>query len=117
MIIPVYKLKHALDVVAPSVGGKKAVLPNTANVLIQDGRVMATNLEIAISVELPEAEGEAICMPYSTIANILQFISGTENLNISVDGPVKEEASEDGLKITNTARPRRKTRRQSSPVS
>ena len=41
MIIPVYKLKHALDVVAPAVAGRKATLPITANVLVQNGQAMA----------------------------------------------------------------------------
>ena len=85
MQIPCYKLKHALELVEPAIA-RKPTLPITQNFLIQDGRVMATNLEMAIAADLPEAKGESLCLPYGVVSKFIQYIPNTDILEISIDG-------------------------------
>ncbi len=85
MQIYCYKLKHALELVEPAVA-RKVTLPITQNFLIQNGRVMTTNLEMAISADLPEAQGESLCLPHGVVSNFIQYIPNTDILDITMDG-------------------------------
>ena len=85
MLIPCYKLKHSLDLVEPAVA-RKATLPITQNFLIQNGRVMATNLDMAIAADLPEAKGATLCLPHGVVSRFIQYVPNTDILDIAVDG-------------------------------
>ena len=85
MNIPVHRLKHALALVDCAVA-RKATLPITQNVLFQGGKLVATNLEIAVSADLPEAAGFHHTLPYKPLVDILRHIPNTEVAAIERDG-------------------------------
>ena len=87
MLVTCHKLKHALELVEPAIPKGKVSLPITANFPIQGGRMMATDLEIAISAALPEATGRAaMCLPFALVKRFLQHIPDTEMLDMTVKG-------------------------------
>jgi len=88
MLVTSHKLKHALELIEPAIPRGKISMPITANFLMQGSRVSATNLEIAISAELPEATTgrTAICLPHALVKRFLQHVPDTEMLDITVRG-------------------------------
>jgi DNA polymerase III sliding clamp (beta) subunit (PCNA family) len=83
MQIRVERLREALDLLKPAVSGKKAALPITQNVLLKDGSMMATNLEIWVTLDMPEAE-EACLIPHKAVSELLKHVPGSELLTITV---------------------------------
>jgi DNA polymerase-3 subunit beta len=88
MKVQVSRFRQALKVVKPAVAGLKTTLPVTRNVLVQDGRLHATNLELAISVPLPELAGEPFTFPARQMEEILAHLPGYETLVLSVSNHV-----------------------------
>ena len=87
MLVTSHKLKHALDLIEPAIPRGRVSMPITSNFLMQGGRLVATNLEIAISAELPEVTGRAaMCLPFALVKRFLQHVSDTEVLDITVKG-------------------------------
>jgi DNA polymerase-3 subunit beta len=82
MQVQVEKFRQALKVVKPAVA-RKATLPVTQNVLVQDGRLHATNLELYISVPLPELD-EPFTFPARQMEETLAHLPGYETLVVSV---------------------------------
>ena len=85
MKIPVHRLKHALELVEPAVA-RKATLPITQNVLFQEGKLVATNLELAVAADMPEAAGFRHTLPYKLLVDVLRHIPNTEIASIERDG-------------------------------
>jgi len=65
MQIRVDKLRQNLDLLKPVVP-KKATLPVITHVLVKDGQIAATDLETAVSLRVPEAQGEFL-LPYHSV--------------------------------------------------
>jgi len=84
MQIKVRKLREALELLGPVVP-KKATLPVLTNVLLKDGKAMATDLEIAVALELPEAEGQCV-LPYRPVADLLKRVPGAGTLTLEQEG-------------------------------
>lgn len=84
MKIQVSRLRNALELVEPAVP-KRATLPVLSNVRLGQGRVVATDLEVAIMVSLPEAE-EDLCLPYRGAGDFLKAIPGIADAILSVEG-------------------------------
>ncbi len=72
MQIQVQRLREALDLLRPAVP-KKHPMPVLQNVLLNDGLAMATDLDLAVVVQLPEAEGQCV-LPFRTVADVLKLI-------------------------------------------
>jgi DNA polymerase III sliding clamp (beta) subunit (PCNA family) len=82
----VHRLRYVLDVLEPAVAGKKATLPILKNVVIGQGRAYATNLEAAITVEMPEATGAPLLLPHSQLLSLLKHIPAGTRLTINREG-------------------------------
>ncbi len=80
MEIRVQKIRETLQLLSPAVP-KKPTLAILGYALLQDGWAMATDLEIGIAVELPEAEGKHI-VPFRLMTELLKRIPYTEMLNL-----------------------------------
>jgi len=85
MEIQVQKLRDALGLLEGVAGRKSArassTLPILGNVLLRDGKVTATDMETAVTVELPEAEGECL-LPFDRAAKLLKYVDGNDRVTI-----------------------------------
>lgn len=82
MKVRVNKLRETLKVLQPAVAGRKATLPVTQNILVKEGRLSATNLELFISVALAEADGDAFTFPFAEMKDILAALPGYETVEL-----------------------------------
>lgn len=83
MEIQTEKLRETLKLLERVVP-RKPTMAILTNVLLKDGCVMATDLEIAVRVELPEAEG-AVLLPYKDAVEFLHYAPGYETCVITPD--------------------------------
>ncbi len=100
MEIQVHKLRNALGLLegltspkATTEGGKStrgrgkksgktaSAFPVLSNVLLREGKAMATDLETAVSVDLPEVTGECL-LPFDKVAKLLRYVNGNDELKI-----------------------------------
>ena len=79
--VQVGKLREALVLVGPAVPHKSA-LPVTLNVRLGDGRVMATDLEVAVAVQVP-GEGGPVLLPHKGALEFLKYAPGHETARIT----------------------------------
>lgn len=84
MQIQVKRLREALELLGPVVP-KKATLPVLINVLLKDGQAIATDLEVAVAVDLPDVEGQCV-LPYHSVADLLKRVPGAETLTLEQEG-------------------------------
>ena len=84
MQIQVQRLREALDLLRPAVP-RKHPMPVLENVLIKDGLAMATDLDLAVVVQLPEAEGQCV-LPFRTVADVLKLIPWNDTLTLEQRG-------------------------------
>lgn len=84
MEIQVRKLRDAMDLLRPIVP-KKPALEVLSNILLQDGQVIATNLETAAMVDLPGVEGQCL-LPFHSVVDLVKYIPGNEMLTIRRSG-------------------------------
>ena len=85
MDIQVDKLRKALDLVSPAVAKGKVTLPITTSVLFSGGKLLASNLELWISVDLPELGRSSFLLPHRAITEALKFTSGRQTLTMTPD--------------------------------
>ncbi len=100
MEIQVHKLRNALGLLegltspkAKAEGGKAvkgrgrkssktySALPVLSNVLLRDGKAVATDLETAVTVELPEVTGECL-LPFDKVTRLLKYVNGNDEVKI-----------------------------------
>ncbi len=81
MKVRVDKLRKALIILEPVVPKKKPTIPITAMVRLHDGMVTGTNLETAVSVNLPEAIEDCM-LPYKKALELLKYVPGNDTLTI-----------------------------------
>jgi len=80
MEMRVDRLREAMELLGPIVP-KKSTLPVLVNVLLKDGQAVAGDLETAVAVDLPEAEGECV-VPYRPVADLIKRVPGAELLSL-----------------------------------
>jgi len=80
MKIRVERLREALNLLKPAVPGK-ATLPVTKNILLGDGRAVATDLEVTVVLDLPEADVSCL-IPHRSALELLRYVPGDELLTI-----------------------------------
>lgn len=78
--IKVRKLRETLELLEPVIP-RKSKMPVLNHFLLQDGRATATDLEMRVSVELPEAT-ESILLPRGVL-DFLKFVPGETMASIS----------------------------------
>ena len=61
-------------------------MPILTNVHIGGGRVVATNLEIWIAVDVPELEGDGFVLPHKALTEALKFTPGRQQLTLTDEG-------------------------------
>jgi len=102
MEIQVHKLRNALGLLegltspkATTEGGKStrgrgkksgktaSSFPVLSNVLLRDGKAMATDLETAITVDLPEVTGEYL-LPFDKVTKLLKYVNGNDEVKIEM---------------------------------
>lgn len=105
MQMRVEKLRDTLKLLKPVIS-RKPTLPVLANVLLKDGRAVATDLEDAVMVvlELPEAEGECL-IPHHQVSELLRYVPGNELLTIETEGKTLHLAWEGGKATYDTMAP------------
>ena len=86
MEIQVSRLRNALLLLEPIVPrkvGKKGAssMPILTNVLLQDGRAYATDLEVGATIDLPEVKGQAL-LPFKAVWELLRLVPGNSVLTI-----------------------------------
>jgi DNA polymerase III subunit beta len=86
MDIQVDKLRQALDLVAPAVPRGKVTLPITTSVLLDEGKLVATNLEVWVAVDLPEVGDSAFVLPHRALTEALKFTPGRQTLSMIPEG-------------------------------
>jgi DNA polymerase III sliding clamp (beta) subunit (PCNA family) len=123
MDIQVEKLRQALDLVSAAMPRGKVTLPITTSVLFRDGKLTATNLEIWVSVDLPElgrssssaslragpelAEGTGFLLPHKALTEALKFIPGRQLLTLTPGrSDVVMEAASSRLTLVEPGQPR-----------
>lgn len=97
MKVQVDRLRQALKIVEPAVA-TKSTLPATKSVLVGQGQVMATNLEVSVKTELPEAT-ELMLAPYEPLIQVLARTPGYLTATIQVSKG-KVELTAGGSKTT-----------------
>jgi DNA polymerase III subunit beta len=83
MDITVEKLRQLLDLVAPAVPRGKVTLPITTAVLFSEGSLTATNLELWISVDLPELGDAEFVLPHRALTEALRFTPGRQVVTLT----------------------------------
>lgn len=81
MEIQVRKLRETLALLEPAVP-RKTALPVLRYVRLGDGRATATDLEVAVSLALPEAD-EAVLLPLKGALDFLRFAPGHDTARIT----------------------------------
>jgi len=85
MQIRVDRLREALDVLDPVVPGRKPTLAILTNVLLKDGKAIATDLEETVVLDLPEAQGEFL-LPHHQVSELLKYVPGDRDLTLDKKG-------------------------------
>jgi DNA polymerase III sliding clamp (beta) subunit (PCNA family) len=90
MQIRVDKLRSKLALLHQVVP-KKPSLALLVNVLVNDGRLEASDLEQTVSLDLPESRGCCFLLPYRAVTDVLKYVPGDELLTIdaSKKGTIK----------------------------
>jgi DNA polymerase-3 subunit beta len=85
MTVSAADLRAALAAVSPAVQarGPKPVL---ANVLVNDGRMTATDLEMRIVAPLSGATGGPVLLPHARLEQIVRSLVGADEVTLVVDG-------------------------------
>lgn len=86
MEIKVQRLRQVLDLLAPAVSGRKTSLPITQGVLFHQGLAIATNLEVGVSIEMKEAQGEDILVPFRELRETLKYLPSYARVVMGVEG-------------------------------
>jgi DNA polymerase-3 subunit beta len=81
MQIRVSRLRSYLAILGACVP-KKPSLSILSNILISNGRLIATDLQTKISIAIPEARDCNFLLPYKTVLEQLKYTSGDDLLNI-----------------------------------
>lgn len=77
-------LRDALGLLKPVVPRKPAV-PVLQNVLLRDGKAVATDMETMVILDLPEADGECL-IPHRQALELLRYVPGDELVAIEARG-------------------------------
>lgn len=85
-------LKRALSSVAPAVPGRSAK-PVLANVLLADGTVTGTDLEMRIVAPLAGYDGKPLLLPHARLTAIVAQLRDGETVSLTLDGSVCVVAS------------------------
>jgi len=80
MQIRVDKLRANLALLQPVVP-KKATLPVITHILVQEGQMVATDLENTVSLKVPEAQ-EDLLLPFHAVMELLKYVPGDEMLTL-----------------------------------
>ncbi len=80
MEIQVARLRETLGILKPAVP-RKPTLDILKNVLVKEGRVVATDLDSMVIIDLPEAD-ESFLLPYAPVLKMLQYVPGHEYLKM-----------------------------------
>jgi hypothetical protein len=78
MEIRVERLRQVLALVAPAVAKRGAALPITRNVLIANGQVRATNLEVSVAAPIPEAGENNFTLPFNLVRDSMTHLPSYE---------------------------------------
>ncbi|MBN1190428.1 MAG: hypothetical protein JXA46_11795 [Dehalococcoidales bacterium] len=84
MDVRVSKLKEVMDLVKPVVP-KKPTLKVVSHLCLNNGKVIATDMETMVIVNMAEAK-EPMLLPYNSVAEMLKYIPGYESLHIEQKG-------------------------------
>jgi DNA polymerase-3 subunit beta len=103
MQIQVYRLREAMELLGPVIPRKPNYAPLNC-FLVKDGRAAATDLEITITAELPEAEGQCL-FPYRQVADLLKRVRGHDVLTIEQEDKTLSLAWSDGKATFETQKP------------
>jgi len=82
--VKVGALRNAMQLLAPVVP-KKPAIKAVSNVLFQDGRLMATNMEVAVAIDIPEADGVCL-LPFRSVLELIKYVPGQETITIEQSG-------------------------------
>jgi len=80
MQIRVDKLRKTMALLQPVVP-KKPTLPILTNVLVMNGKLVATDLETSVAIAVPEAQGSFL-IPIRPVMDLIKFVPGDEILTI-----------------------------------
>jgi DNA polymerase III sliding clamp (beta) subunit (PCNA family) len=94
MQMRVDRLREALKLLQPAVP-RKTTVPVLENVILKDGQAVATDLEIMVILELPEAEGQCL-IPHHPVLELLKYVPGNELLSIEQAKKKLELSWDDG---------------------
>lgn len=81
MEIRVATLREVLGILKPAVP-RKPTLAILNNVLVKEGRVMATDMESMVILNVPEAV-DTFLLPYNDVLKMIQYVPGHEYLQMS----------------------------------
>lgn len=84
MEVQVKALREALEVLKPVIPRKPSINV-LRNVLLKDGKIAATDLDIWAVINLPGAE-EACLIPYTETLEVLKAVPGYNSLSIQAEG-------------------------------
>jgi len=88
MLVGVDRLREVLGILEPAVP-KRANLPVLVYARLGEGRAVATDLEVGISLALPEAR-EPLLVPHRRMSEFLKYVPGHLTATLEVDnGPLK----------------------------
>lgn len=80
MEVRVDKFRDTLNLLKLAIP-KKTTIEILKNVLLDDGKAIATDLQTSVVVELPEVEGKML-VPHAEVSELLKFVPGNEKLTI-----------------------------------
>ena len=86
MEIEVYRLREAMELLGPVVPGKPTIRALSC-FLIRDGRVAATNLEMTVTVELPEVEK---ALEINDVFGVVESVKAVVDCYMPVSGEICE---------------------------
>jgi DNA polymerase-3 subunit beta len=85
IVLAASDLRAALSAVSPAVQ-RRGPKPVLANVLIGEGTMTATDLELRIVAPLPGATGPAMLLPYERLDQIVRSLMGSDEVTLTVEG-------------------------------
>lgn len=83
MEVQVNRLREVLSLLRPAVP-RNPTLKSLTNVLLKDGKAVATDLETMVIVEFPEAD-QTVLFPFMAVSKMLDYVPGDQLLKMESD--------------------------------
>src|ERR1039457_2553858 len=105
MEIEVRKLRDGLDLLKPVVPKTSKTLPIVTSVLLRNGVLYGTNLEVGVTIHIARSEDEYV-LPYNQLVDLLGRVPASDTLTLTQENKTLTLSWSTGKASFTTGRPK-----------